>query len=540
MPLVPYSSRDSRNDIVLRYGDTVVLRDPHTQQLILRGVSSKLSLYVNSPTYHHPLRNSLPEHQPSPQPHNSIPTSFTSPRYFHMLQDAHDSSSDEKSPSPIHRPVGLIPSARDADFIVNTSAPSINTHNIREDTFSADYFTKFFIPKKLLGRSDRGNVMLVRHELDGVSLGQFACKRVPVRDNHAWLEKVLVEVELIQRLSHPNLVLYHHIWLENTRLNSFGPSVLCVHILQQYCNSGDLLHYITGSGLVQPSSNEILKEKLHRRSEGQSKRSATSITQGKLSSEEIYLFFKDITSGLAYLHESNYIHYNLKPSDCLLHYDEGNLRCLISDFEGMQPKNITRNSTSAISTICYCAPEVLKVDASGQYGNLTTKGNIFSLGMILYFMCFGGLPYETANETMAGFGDIDVLRAEISCWSGFKDEQRERPELPNQLYDFLKRLLSINPADRPSALDILRVLQGEKSFDEQLPGATWNGNMNRGASDQRIRLVDSPMPLSTPANERDPNFPRSEPEDLGAVTNDKVEVEQNPQTEDRSQNSGAL
>lgn len=31
-----------------------------------------------------------------------------------------------------------------------------------------------------LGRGGKGVVLLVRHVLDGVSLGEFACKRVPV------------------------------------------------------------------------------------------------------------------------------------------------------------------------------------------------------------------------------------------------------------------------------------------------------------------------------------------------------------------------
>jgi len=90
-----------------------------------------------------------------------------------------------------------------------------------------------------LGRGGTGVVLLVRHVLDGVSLGHFACKRVPVGmspsklqhaghlpktsflgDNHKWLEKVLMEVQLLQQLSHTNLVSYRHVWLENAHLTS--------------------------------------------------------------------------------------------------------------------------------------------------------------------------------------------------------------------------------------------------------------------------------------------------------------------------------
>jgi hypothetical protein len=46
------------------------------------------------------------------------------------------------------------------------------------------------VEEKELGRGGKGVVLLVRHVLDGVSLGHFACKRVPVGDDHEWLEKV--------------------------------------------------------------------------------------------------------------------------------------------------------------------------------------------------------------------------------------------------------------------------------------------------------------------------------------------------------------
>lgn len=77
-------------------------------------------------------------------------------------------------------------------------------------------------------------MLLVQHVLDGVQLGKFACKRVPVGDDHEWLEKVLIEVQLLQNLSHQNLVSYRHVWLEDFQVSNFGPSVPCAFILQQF------------------------------------------------------------------------------------------------------------------------------------------------------------------------------------------------------------------------------------------------------------------------------------------------------------------
>ena len=343
-------------------------------------------------------------------------------------------------------------------------------------------------------------------------IGQFACKRVPVGDDHAWLEKgteflssldttltwkVLIEVQLLQGLSHPNLVSYRHVWLEDVKLNRFSPSVPCAFILQQYCNSGDLLHYIVGDGPVVASTKEQLKEQMRRRSKGQAERPGDlRPSQRKLSFEEIYSFFKDITSGLAHLHASNYIHRDLKPSNCLLHKDGNEFRCLISDFGEVQPENVVRKSTGSTGTISYCAPEVLKQDALGHYGNFTTKSDIFSLGMILYFMCFGRLPYRSADSVNEEYEDMDLLRAEISTWTGFQDERRERPELPNQLYTFLKRLLAIDPADRPSAPEILDAIRTEKGLEN--PSRTRTGNTAGLGGGRIIQSIDSPMPPGTP------------------------------------------
>jgi serine/threonine protein kinase len=76
-----------------------------------------------------------------------------------------------------------------------------------------------------------------------------------------------------------------------------------------------------------------------------------------------------------------------------------------------------------------------------------------------------------------------------------------RPELPNPLYDFLKRLLALNPADRPSATDILTAIRTEKGLEN--PSRTRNGS-SAGLGGRRIQAIDSPMPPSTPVNGKFP------------------------------------
>ncbi|KAF2837415.1 kinase-like protein [Patellaria atrata CBS 101060] len=344
-------------------------------------------------------------------------------------------------------------------FDRRTTPPS--PHSISATAFSPGYFKRFFIDEGELGKGGKGVVLLVKHVLDGVSLGHFACKRVPVGDDHEWLEKVLQEVQLLQTLSHQNLVSYRHVWLEEFKPTRFGPSVPYAFILQQYCNSRDLHKYIM-SGAQSKLTKEQMKEHMRRRSKGQLEPPIALKGPRRLPFDEIYSFFKDITSGINHLHANGFIHRDLKPSNCLLHRTGTKIRVLVSDFGEVQGAGALRKSTGATGTVSYCAPEVLKPSSSGGgLGNFTKKSDVFSLGMIVYFMCFARLPYDNADVLNEENEDLARLRDEITSWSGFDESQRERNDLPERLYLFLNRLLALAPASRPSTEEILRNIRSD-------------------------------------------------------------------------------
>ncbi|KAI1492747.1 kinase-like domain-containing protein [Biscogniauxia mediterranea] len=528
MELIPYTSREGR-DIVLRHRNALVVRDPASQRLEIRGAT-----LTECPTCHRPLRSSSPErHFDASAQHDS----YVDPNYFRMLQAGHNAD-EQNTPhpppsSPIRRlaqptlPSGdaRIQGVRDAEFVSSSPAPHEGAR-IRRDAFSPNYFKRFFVEERELGRGGKGVVLLVRHQIDGYELGHFACKRVPVGDDHAWLEKVLIEVELLAKLSHPNLVSYRHVWLEDVKLHRFGPTVACAFILQQYCNNGDLLRYVIGES-PKEVTKEQLKEQMRRRSKGRlDQPQGLYAPRRYLPFEEIYSLFRDVTSGLAYLHGANYIHRDLKPSNCLLHRENGNLTCLISDFGEVQPGNAIRKSTGTTGTISYCAPEVLKQDTSGRFGNFTTKSDVFSLGMILYFLCFGRLPYQSANSAQEELEDIDELRAEITDWKGFLDEKKERPDLPAKLYQLLKKMLALNPAQRPSTTEVLSAMNHESN---NLHSGSRSTSPHIGLHNRRIQSLDSPMPPGTPVpdplkHNRDDDMDMATEDDFTSADDDNASL----------------
>ena len=427
----------------------------------------------------------------------------------HSLPVSRESS---RQPSP-HRRItqalggGYLSSVRTppgAEFVGSSPAPSTPHHGISSAAFCPNYFKNFFVEERELGRGGKGVVLLVKHVLDDVPLGHFALKRIPVGDDHEWLEKVLVEVKLLQHLSHENLVSYRHVWLEEIQITTFGPSVPCAFILQQYCNSGDLQDYIL-KGARTSMTKEQLKQRMRRRSKHEPEPPSGITGPRKLHFEEIYAFFKDIASGLNHLHINNYIHRDLKPNNCLLHDTGKELRVLVSDFGEVQSENQVRQSTGATGTISYCAPEVLRRDSTGTLGNFTTKSDIFSLGMILYFLCFAKLPYRNADDLNEDNEDVDLLREEITTWAGLEDQRSVRPDLPDKLYKFLRRLLSLDPNHRPSAEEILQGIRtgaGLEESPDSRPRHTRHTSEDARNSSRISALDSSPSASPVPGRPR--------------------------------------
>ncbi|KAI5199581.1 kinase-like protein [Aureobasidium subglaciale] len=521
MSLIPYTS-DSQ-EVVLRRGNAIVVFDSESRQLSLHKDTQTaiggLDLQ-QCPYCHRPLNDDTNTRQYDSE-NDETPTheqsTFVNPEYFRMLAHSIPNSAATSRPaSPLKRLPGLRSDTHSrnvsssgpptgSEFVGSAPSPGTGNQGIKDDSFLPNYFKHFFVEKRELGRGGCGVVLLVEHFLDQVSLGEFACKRVPVGNDHGWLEKVLIEVQLLQRLNHPNLVSYHHVWLEDAQITNFGPSVPCIFILQQYCNSGDLHNYVLGSAKA-TSTTEVLKERMRRRSKGVSER-PTNLGTRTMNFDEIFSFFRDITSGLHHLHTNGYIHRDLKPSNCLLHNDGQKMSVHVSDFGEVQAANEQRNSTGATGTISYCAPEVLQRQGAG-FGEFTTKSDIFSLGMIVYFMCFGRLPYQNADALNDENEDIDKLRAEVSAWHGFDDATRARVDLPEKLYKFLKRLLSPIPAERPSTEQILQAIKAGGLIDDiPLSSARVVGEQSPSLQSMgsRISSVDSPAPRKSSRTYTNPN-----------------------------------
>ena len=132
-----------------------------------------------------------------------------------------------------------------------------------------------------------------------------------------------------------------------------------------------------------------------------------------LTSQEILSFFLDICNGLNHLHSHGIIHRDLKPPNLLLQYADGQLigvpKVLISDFGECQitDDDFERDRTGATGTLEFMPPELLVKDINGKYlPNHSTKADMWSLGVVLYYLCYSQVPYSQVD-------DVDILKREI-------------------------------------------------------------------------------------------------------------------------------
>ena len=322
---------------------------------------------------------------------------------------------------------------------------------LSHESFNQGYYERFFIELKKLGRGLRGAVYLCQHVLDDIQLGQYAVKKVAVGDNHEWLLKMLKEVSVLENLSHPNIIDYKHSWIEMHQLG-VGPIVPCLFILMDFANGGNLEEFILSRKEPQRASSKSLVL-----------RSQSPIVTNAsicLSEDEILSITRQICLGLAHLHSKGIIHRDLKPSNLLLHYRKGDSfpTILLSDFGECEDLNtsITRDRTGATGTLEFMAPELLSLDNQSHYfQTFSQQSDMWSLGMVIYFICYQSLPFKSKEN--------EKIIDEIINLNGIKPPRDRR--IPFVCKTLISKLLIANAEKRLTIFQVLNMLENQSSSE---------------------------------------------------------------------------
>lgn len=368
---------------------------------------------------------------------------------------------------------------------------SLASSFIPSDLFTPDYYRRFFQELSLLGNGARGSVYKVEHVLLNNHLGIYALKKIPIGNDLSWLERGIQEVKFLSSLTHKsaNLITYNHVWLEMDSACGIvqasdgkdcgtPENIPCIFILQQFCPGGNLEDVIYKKVFGKDSDHESPEER-KRKFKLQRRHKASQTAQRGLRSEQIVSIMLDLSSGLQELHNLNIIHRDLKPSNCLLleEFDNNSDELsysgrafptvLISDFGESQLCGQLRSATGATGTPEFTAPEVLILDPNDHsFPQFTFQSDMYSLGMICYFLVFGELPFSSQCS-------MPELKRSISRFRFKKEElwnmhnHLNLREIDPAIFDLMESLLSQEESKRPTAKETKLMLEKIMHKDDQ-------------------------------------------------------------------------
>ncbi|PLS78585.1 MAG: serine/threonine protein kinase [Chloroflexi bacterium] len=221
---------------------------------------------------------------------------------------------------------------------------------------------------------------------------------------------------------------------------------------------------------------------------------------GKLPLREAITIFRQIGSALDYAHSRNIIHRDVSPGNILL--DASGSRALLTDFGIARLPDQRHTSTDMImGTPGFFSPEHARSATL-----VTSLSDLYGLGVILYFMLSGQLPWETPPQH-------PDYRFDAILPLGYHGV-----ELPLEVEKIIRTMLAIDPQKRyPTASAAMEALDGAFArsgivTDEQpltLGEATAVRAINTAPSFQAIGLVESEVEQALAADLLREPFERS-------------------------------
>jgi serine/threonine protein kinase len=238
------------------------------------------------------------------------------------------------------------------------------------------------------------------------------------------IQKFLTEIEIIESLSHPNIVqyLYHR-------------------------QRGDVMEVF-----ISRYENSLRNEIRSRKSD-----IAEDIAE-HYDHQEILLVLRDMARGLCYLHKNKILHRDLKSDNIFVNYNERNniSRAVIGDFDTAKRLLTDMNPRTVVGTTNYMAPEVLQLLITSGFNDkqifYTFPTDIWSFGMIGFEMVSLQLPYGTLHQNTAFESILNGIRPPIP--SEMMSEYSEIVEL-------LNKCTILRPEQRPTAEELCKLIEDQ-------------------------------------------------------------------------------
>jgi eukaryotic-like serine/threonine-protein kinase len=160
---------------------------------------------------------------------------------------------------------------------------------------------------------------------------------------------------------------------------------------------------------------------------------ASVVRKRRLSVKEAVDLVAQVATTLHYAHERNCIHRDIKPENILIEADG---RPLVADFGvAITLEELSKGHSPSQGTLPYMAPE----QVAGEMQLIDRRADIYALGVVLYELLTGRLPFETQ--------DTATLREEILFRSP-KPLRSINPRISLGLEAICQKCMARHPSDR--------------------------------------------------------------------------------------------
>ncbi|KAL0984672.1 hypothetical protein UPYG_G00145020 [Umbra pygmaea] len=203
-------------------------------------------------------------------------------------------------------------------------------------------------------------------------------------------------------------------------------------------------------------------------------------------------YWRNMLEAVHTIHKHGIIHSDLKPANFLI----VNASLKLIDFgiaNHIQPDATSIIKDSQVGTLNYMPPEAIK-DTSSKPGKMSSKisakGDVWSLGCILYCMTYGKTPFQNITNQIVKLHAIIDPSHEI-----------EFPDIAEKdLLDVLKRCLVRNPRERISIAELLEhsYLTIQCQQTSPVPAHTNNNDLKKILNE--LAALQSPNSIARAAN----------------------------------------